>query len=195
MQPRLQSGRPDCRARFSLLRQGSLPYSFGPAAGRLPQRPRHRPKITFSPSEKQAASGPISGYEALSPYGCSCGRNGKRGRRFLPVPARQRSGTPSKKGKDGKGDVAEGTKEAGRLHEEAARPEVHDQPRHQRPSSRVQMLTRFQSGSEKRLPTPWPSAVIRLAEMRYFFTRMSFTASARSRARRALTSAPPSGEA
>ena len=62
-------------------------------------------------------------------------------------------------------------------------------------SSSVQMATRFQSGSLNMLPTPWPSAVMRLAAMPYFLMRMFLTASARSRARRVLISGLPSGEA
>ncbi len=59
----------------------------------------------------------------------------------------------------------------------------------------VQMLTRFQSASENMLPTPWPSAEMRLAAILYLFTRMVFTASARAAAILALISALPSGEA
>lgn len=62
-------------------------------------------------------------------------------------------------------------------------------------SSRVQMLTRFQSGSENILPTPCPSAEMRSAPILYFSTRMVFTASARALAILALISALPSGEA
>ena len=59
----------------------------------------------------------------------------------------------------------------------------------------VQMLTRFQSLSLNMLPTPCPSALMRLAAMWYLLTKMVFTASARALAILALTSALPSGEA
>ena len=62
-------------------------------------------------------------------------------------------------------------------------------------SSRVQMLTRFQSGSENILPTPCPSAEMRSAAILYYSTRIFFTASARALAILALISALPSGEA
>ncbi len=44
------------------------------------------------------------------------------------------------------------------------------------PSSIVQMLTRFQSGSENISPIPCPSAVMRVSLILYFFTSMDFTA-------------------
>ena len=62
-------------------------------------------------------------------------------------------------------------------------------------STMVQMLTRFQSGSENMSPTPCPSAVMRRSLILYRFINTSFTASARWRAMRSFTSLLPSGEA
>lgn len=62
-------------------------------------------------------------------------------------------------------------------------------------SSSVQIATRFQSDSLNMLPTPWPSAEMRLAAMPYLLVRRVLTASARSRAMRMLISGLPSGEA
>ena len=62
-------------------------------------------------------------------------------------------------------------------------------------STMVQMLTRFQSGSENMSPTPCPSAVMRRSLILCRFINTSFTASARWRAMRSFTSLLPSGEA
>ena len=59
----------------------------------------------------------------------------------------------------------------------------------------VQILTRFQSSSENILPTPWPSALMRLASILYLLTKIVLTASARALAILALISALPSGDA
>ena len=63
------------------------------------------------------------------------------------------------------------------------------------PSSMVQMLTRFQSGSENMSPMPWPSAAMRVSLILYFLTSMFFTASARAFASFSLKARLPSGEA
>ena len=46
-------------------------------------------------------------------------------------------------------------------------------------SSMMQMPTRFQAGSEKMSPTPWPMAEMREGEIPYLSTRILLTASAR----------------